>query len=127
MKFSSAKADKSQISRQTAIGFVASNAAVPGVGSLLAGRFISGTMQLLLGLAGLLLSTVYGVRMLVWMIHNWARLTDPYADPVMLLTEIWAACRLPLMGLACFAVAWVWAVSASWLELRRLPKSTVGG
>jgi hypothetical protein len=122
MKFSWEKPPNNQISRQTALGFLATNAAVPGVGTMLSGRYVSGALQALLGFAGLALSLVYGVRLLTWMFANWSRLQDPYADPWNNLVETWRVIRLPLLGLVLFGVSWLWAITSSLIYLRRLPK-----
>ena len=65
MKISLALGPRQPLSRQTAWGYLTSNLALPGSGSLLAGR-ISGYAQLALGLGGLLMTVVFGLRFMLW-------------------------------------------------------------
>ncbi len=100
------------IDRSTAWGCLTSNLALPGSGSLLAGR-VSGYGQMLLALTALGLTTVFGLRFLAWSLSNWARLQDPEADPVARLLEIWLAVRWAALGLGIFALSWLWALASS--------------
>lgn len=113
MKISLALGSREPLSRQTAWGCFTANLALPGCGSLLAGR-ISGYAQLTLGVAGLILTTVFGVRFIVWYVANWSRLNDPPSDdPFGPLGEIWQAVRWAALGMALFGVGWLWALITS--------------
>jgi hypothetical protein len=79
---------------------------------LLAGRF-SGYPQLVLAIAGLLLSLIFGVRLAVWYFSNWSRFHGPDADALEIFGELWTALRWPLLGIGVFAAGWVWALGTS--------------
>jgi hypothetical protein len=110
------------LSRQTAWGCLTTNLALPGLGSLVAGR-ISGYSQAALALGGMGLTMAFGVRFMLWFAANWARLHDPEADPVAALLEMWVAggLRWALLGIALFALGWLWALATS-LGLLRAAK-----
>ena len=112
MKISLALGPRQPLSRQTAWGCLTSNLALPGSGSLVAGRS-SGYSQLLLGLAGLVVSMIFGLRFIVWQLANWSRFHGPEADPVAGLHELWVHLRLALLGLGLFFLAWFWALMSS--------------
>jgi hypothetical protein len=85
------------------------NVAVPGSGSLMAGRIV-GYLQLFLTAAGMIISTVCAGKFLTWFFANWSRLQNPDNDPIETLVEIWQAVKWPLAGLGIFAVAWLWGL-----------------
>lgn len=72
--------------------------ATPGLGSLMAGRYISGTLQLLLALAGFGFIVAWFFSILTIAYH----IMDSNDTPVLPHWLGWT-------GLACFAVAWLWA------------------
>ena len=109
MKISLALGPRRPLSRQTAWGCFTSNLALPGSGSLLAGR-ISGYAQLALAIGGMLLSTLFGVRYILWHLANWSRFYDPQTDQAALLAEMWLSLRWALLGIAVFALGWLWAL-----------------
>ena len=114
MKIFSARASHETSTRESARGCLAANLAVPGLGSLAVGRKI-GFAQLALCLAGMLVTLVFGVRFIYWSLAHWSELRnpDPYADPLAGLLEMWRHARWPLLGIALFALAWLWALSTS--------------
>jgi len=79
---------------------------MPGAGSLLAGR-LSGVPQILIALAGLGITLVFGTRFIGWAILHWSQMRDPYADPLEMLTAILLAVRWPLAGIGLFALSWL--------------------
>ncbi len=97
MKISLALGPRQPLSRQTALGCLTSNLALPGSGSLLAGRR-SGYGQLVLAITGLFVITIFGVRFILWALANWSRLHAPDADPIESLLEIWAHLKWALLG-----------------------------
>ncbi len=119
MKISSESQPDAVINRETALTLMASNMAVPGTGTFLAGRKIVGAVQILLGMAGMAVTIIFGSRMVLWMMSNWSRLHDPYGDPIESLNAIWIAARWPLAGIAAFAFAWIWAFLDSLGILRK--------
>jgi hypothetical protein len=114
MKISLALANPGPISRQTAWGCLASNLALPGSGSLAAGKR-SGYFQLALAFIGLGVSTVTITRLFSWYISHFSSLQDP--DPGQ-LTQLFQAMRGPLLGLAIFALGLIWSLLSSLQILR---------
>jgi hypothetical protein len=94
--------------------------ATPGLGSLMAGRYVAGTGQLLLALAG------FGL-IAAWFVLVMMRLYDQInldSSP-----EIGAYGRVGLSGAALFAIAWVWSLvtSISLLRHARVSESELEG
>jgi hypothetical protein len=114
MKTSLALRPRRPLSRQTAWGCLTANLALPGFGSLAAGR-ISGYPQAALALGGTALTMGFGVRSILWFAANWTRLHDPDADPLANLVDLWVAgcLRWALLGIALFALGWLWALATS--------------
>ncbi len=117
MNISLALGRRQRLSRQSAWGCFTTNLALPGFGSLTAGR-ISGYPQAALTLAGFGLTTVFAARFFAWYVANSSRLSSDEGDPIARLIELWMQVRWPLLGIALFAVAWFWALGTSWLILR---------
>src|ERR1041385_9071844 len=92
MKISLALGPRRPLSRQTAWGCLTTNLAMPGFGSLVAGR-ISGYPQVFLGIAGMILTTIFGVRALLWMLANWSRMHDPATDQFAAFGDLWKVLR----------------------------------
>ena len=127
MKISLALGPRKALSRQTAWGCLTSNITLPGSGSLVAGRS-SGYGQLLLALAGLLVSIIFGLRFILWQLANWSRFHGPDVDPFAVFPEVWLHIRLALLGLAIFFIGWFWALMTSLAILdasRRAERSNV--
>src|ERR1041385_4146218 len=112
MKISLALGPRQPLSRQTAWGCLTTNLALPGCGSLLAGRR-AGYPQLALAMLGLFVITVFGLRFIVWGIANWSRWHAPEADPTQSLLEIWLHLRAALLGFGIAMIAWLWALMTS--------------
>lgn len=112
MKISLALGPRRPLSQQTAWGCLTTNLAMPGAGSLVAGR-VSGYGQLALAIGGTAVSTVFGVRFIWWFISNWSRLHNPDADPGATLGEMCVALKWPVLGLGLFFVGWLWALGTS--------------
>jgi hypothetical protein len=114
MKISLALGPRGKISPQTAWGFLTANLAMPGVGSLAAGR-LSGYPQLVFSLLGMAMTLYFGSRFIFWYFQNWSRLQQLVAsDPLEPLLQVWAAVRWALLGIAVFGAAWLWALFTSW-------------
>ncbi len=90
---------------------------MPGFGSLVAGR-ISGYPQAALGLGGMGLTLVFGLRFFLWYAAHYARLGDPNLNGLDALADLWMAVRWALLGIALFALGWLWALSTSLSLLR---------
>ena len=116
MKISLALGQRRAIDRAVAWGCFTGNLAIPGSGSLLAGR-ISGYPQLLLSLCGMLLTGVYGVRFMLWFLSNYSRLQSPDADAIENLHGMWDAGKWAFLGIGIFGLAWMWSLISSLLIL----------
>ena len=112
MKISLALGPREPLSRQTALGCLTTNLALPGFGSLVAGHAV-GYPQAVFGLGGVGLTTIFGARFIYWNLANWARLHGPQADPFAVLGEMWLVGRWALLGIAVFLIGWLWALSTS--------------
>jgi hypothetical protein len=104
-------------------GCLASNLAVPGVGSLAGGHKV-GLFQLGLCLAGFGLTLGSGLRFIFWTLAHWEEYygPNPPSDPMKPLFDLWVHARWPLLGMALFACAWLWALSTSLAMLAETKK-----
>jgi hypothetical protein len=116
MKISLALGRREPLSRQTAWGCLTSNLALPGAGSLAAGRR-SGYAQGALAVGGTVLTTVFGLRFMAWVVANWSRVYGEQAD-ASTLVEMWAVVKWALLGIGIFGMGWLWAL-ATGLEIVR--------
>jgi len=112
MKVSLALGPRRRLSRQTAWGCLTTNLAMPGFGSLVAGR-ASGYPQAALAVGGTLLTMISGARFIWWYVANWSRFYGADADATTALVDMWPYLKWPLAGLGIFAVGWVWALATS--------------
>ena len=110
------------LSPETALGCLSTNLAVPGSGSLLAGR-ISGYPQLAMALGGMVMTFVCGARFVAWSVSHWSDFQAPDADPILTLTNLWLAARWPLLGIGCFAFGWLWALFTSFDIVREAKRN----
>lgn len=117
-------ATKGPGNRTEAWACVMANLALPGSGSLAAGKPI-GYYQLGVTAFGFIVSVVTGIHLLQWMLGNWARINDSTGDPVANLVVIWQEIKWPLAGLAIFAMALLWAGITSLQILAAHPKNPV--
>src|SRR2546425_4585484 len=122
MKISLALGPRHPLSRQTAWGCLTTNLALPGFGSLVAGR-VSGYPQVALGLLGLVLTLVFGVRFFYWYAANWSRFQGAQADPFAAMGEMWRVVRWALLGMGIFFIGWLWALATS-LQILRAAKAS---
>ena len=126
MKISLVLKSPGPLSREAALTCLTANLALPGAGSLAAGRR-SGYGELVLCFIGTVLTLVFGVRAVVWYFSNWEKIRSPEADPVYLLQQMWLNFRWALLGIAIFGVAWLWSLqtSLSILRFASRPRSAV--
>src|SRR4051794_38669590 len=108
MKISLALGKSRPLSRRTAWGCLTANLAVPGSGSLVAGR-ISGYPQTALGLIGLAVTVIFGVRFIYWYFANWSQISHA-PDPFAAIAEMWLVLKWPLLGMAIFLFGWLWSL-----------------
>jgi len=118
MKASSAPAGRQPPDPQTAWGCLTTNLALPGFGSLM-GRRVAGYFQAPLCALGLILTLTFGVKFMAWYFSNYARLNQEQVDPFAVLGEMWIQVRWALLGMALFAVSWLWALATSISLVRR--------
>ncbi len=111
-KVSLALGPRQPLSRQSAWGCFTTNLALPGFGSLAAGR-VSGYPQAFISIAGLALSAFFAARFFGWYAVNSPRFNGDNGDPLATLAEMWTAVRWPLLGMAVFAAGWLWALLSS--------------
>jgi len=78
----------------------------------------SGYPQVFLGIGGMILTLIFGVRALVWMLANWSRMHDPAVDQFAVMGEMWSVVRWAFLGMAVFAVGWLWALATSYAIVR---------
>lgn len=110
MKVSLALGPRQPLSRQTAWGCLTTNLAMPGFGSLVAGR-VSGYAQAALTIGGMILTMIFGARFIWWYVANWSRFHESEADPTAALGEMWQFLKWPLVGFGMFGVGWLWALA----------------
>ena len=112
MKISLALGPRRPLSRQTAWGCLTTNLALPGSGSLAAGRR-SGFGQVILAIGGMVVTILFGTRFVIWYVANWSRLHQSQTDPIGALLDLWQMFRWPLLGMGIFLIGWVWALATS--------------
>ena len=112
MKISLALGSREGMSRQTAQGCVGTNLALPGFGSLMAGRAV-GYAQAVLTVVGFVLTLFFGLKFIVWYAANWSSINSQEADPLDTWIRLWQQVRWALLGIGLFALSWIWAVGTS--------------
>jgi len=117
MKISLALGKTRSLSRETALSCLTANLAMPGSGSLAAGRR-SGYFELLLSVIGVVLTLVFGTRFLIWFAQNWSSLHSQDADPFATFSGMWVAGRWAFLGIFIFLIAILWSLITS-LEILR--------
>jgi hypothetical protein len=121
MKNSSANASAEAPSLQTARGFVATNVALPGFGTLMAKRS-EGYPQAALTVAGFALTVIFGIRFGIWFFKNLNALYGAQADPLESMISVWRSVRWALLGIVFFVVAWLWSLVSNAAILRSAKK-----
>jgi hypothetical protein len=120
MKYSLTLGSRRALNRSEARACLAANLALPGAGSLAAGRAI-GYLQMIMAFAGLIVSVLTGIPMIEWALSNWSRLSDPLSDPSGVLLDLWQHARWPLAGIGLYAIGILWAVATSLKLLAQAP------
>lgn len=115
---------KGPANRTEAWACLTANLALPGSGSLAAGKPI-GYYQLALAAVGFILSVATGIHLMEWMLENWTRVNQSTGDPVEILATLWREIRWPLAGLGIFAASLLWAAITSLQILSAHPKNPV--
>lgn len=97
---------------------MATNLAVPGLGSLVGGRKI-GLAQLALYFSGFLMTIGFGVRFVYWSLTHWSEFHGPAADadPVAAWRDLWQhigwPCLGAFLGVAMCFLSYLWALGTS--------------
>jgi hypothetical protein len=114
MKISLALQPRRPLNRSEAWGCLTANLALPGAGSLVAGRRI-GYVQMVLAEVGMLVSLAGGIRFFIWYAANSGRLSaePPLDDPFGNLILFWTHVRWALAGIAMVGCAILWALTTS--------------
>lgn len=123
MKIFSGLKNPDATSLENARGCLASNLAVPGLGSLVGGRKV-GLLQLPLYLASFGITLGFGTQFVFWTLSHWAELHSPAADPFEAMREIFRHARWPFLGFALFVISWLWALLTSWSLLAEAKRKT---
>jgi heme/copper-type cytochrome/quinol oxidase subunit 3 len=112
MKISLALGRREALSRQTAWGCFTTNLALPGFGSLVAGRAV-GYVQALLCVVGMALTGIFGLRFIYWNLVNWSHLHGAQTDPIAVLSEMWMVVRWAVLGMGLFLISLIWSLYTS--------------
>ena len=109
MKISLALGPGGPLSRQTAWGCLTANLAVPGSGSLVAGRRV-GYVQLAFTAIGFGVSLIFGAPFIIWGFSHWSQITNQNSEDFSNLELVWTHMKWPLLGIGIFAFSWIWGV-----------------
>jgi hypothetical protein len=123
MKISLTLRPRRALQRAEAWACLTANLALPGAGSLAAGRKV-GYAQMALSFLGLAVSLVTGIPMIEWSLANWGR-PSPADDPLAPLMDLWQHARWPLLGLGIFLTGFLWGAATGWALLASAPKNDV--
>ena len=115
---------KGPANRTEAWACLTANLALPGSGSLAAGKPI-GYYQLALAAVGFILSVATGIHLMEWMLENWTRVNQSTGDPV----ENWQPYGVKYGGRwrawVFSALSLLWAAITSLQILSAHPKNPV--
>jgi hypothetical protein len=110
------------LNRAEAWGCVTANLAVPGSGSLAAGRAV-GYFQMALTLIGFIMTVVCGAGFFHWYFANAKQLNQlQQDDPVGALLALWHGARWAMAGFAIFIFALAWAAITSFQIFQARPR-----
>ena len=123
MKVSLTLRPRRALQRAEAWACLSANLALPGAGSLAAGRK-TGYAQMALAFLGLAVSVVAGIPMIQWGLANWEHLMQP-DDSLSTLLELWRHIRWPLAGMGIFLIGFLWALATGLNLLSGAPKDAV--
>jgi hypothetical protein len=113
------------LNRKEAWACFTANLAIPGSGSLAAGRAI-GYWQMALAFVALGLTLLAAIPMLRWALTGgMAASQSPLGDPSENLAELWVHVRWPMAGMCLFLASISWATMTSLAILGNAPKEGV--
>ena len=122
MKMSLALGPRRPLDPTTAWGCLTANLAVPGCGSLVAGR-VSGYFQLILAVVGVGMTTIFGLKFMHWYVNNWGVLQQTQPDTAANFQELWLRLRPAVVGVAVFMSGMCWAIASSVMILSESRKA----
>lgn len=112
MKFSLTLGQRRPLDRQTARGCLTANLlGLPGLGSLAAGRK-AGYAQMALSFAGLALTSVYGVRFLIWFSSTSTGSQQLDNQTGEYFEQVWLHVRSAFLGMGIFLCGWLWGLAS---------------
>jgi hypothetical protein len=124
MKTSLVLKPRKLLDRSEAWGCFTANLALPGSGSLVAGRWI-GYPQLILAFIGVGISLATGIQLILWFLSHWKTLANQTDDPVDYFIQVWSVFKWPLAGLAIFGISLIWATMTSLVILAETKKANL--
>ena len=125
MKGSLKLRSKRVLNRKEAWACLTANLALPGSGSLAAGRAV-GYVQLAAAFLADIICVGTAIPMFAWaMSGRLAALQSPSGDPFQYLPELWLHVRGPLAGIGVLVAAILWATMTSLSVLSQAPKEGV--
>ena len=125
MKLSLALGPRRPLDRATAWGCLTTNVAIPGCGSLVAGR-VSGYWQFLIAMIGMGMTLYFGLNFIIWYVSNWVHMQQMQPDAAANFHELWLRLRWLLLGMGVFGVGWLWALGSSLRILAESKKAPPG-
>ena len=105
-----------------AVGCMTANLALPGAGSLAAGKAV-GYAQLALSTVGFVISGVSCAIAIRWFLLSGSAAAG--GDPTIFLIELWRHLRWPMAGVGIFLIALLWAVVTGYQIMSDHPKNPV--
>ena len=113
------------LSRGEAWACFTANLALPGSGSLAAGRAV-GYWQMAASFIAFGVSVVTAIPMLEWaMSGGAAAMQSPSGDPFQQMADLWQHARWPLVGTCLFVASIAWATMTSMAILAESPKERI--
>ena len=110
---------------ELAKGCFTSNMAMPGLGTLMSGRKVAGSIQLVIYLTAFGLTAGYGISFVVWSLAHWHQIQEANMDePLGGLRLMWPRVKWAFVGLVLFAISWVWALQTSLGILRKAKQNS---
>jgi hypothetical protein len=62
----------------------------------------------------MVLTVIFGLRGLLWMLANWSRMRDPATDQIAVMSDMWSVLRWAFLGMAIFGLGWLWALATGY-------------
>jgi H+/gluconate symporter-like permease len=110
------------MSHAEAVGCLTANLALPGAGSLAAGKGV-GYAQLVVAVIGVIVSVVSCATAFRWFLLTGGQSSE--TNPETNLIDLWRHIRWPLFGMGIFLIALIWALLTGLQILSAHPKDPV--